>query len=99
MKEQLKNAELTASSTSTENEERRVAAVKKEYEDQISSLNEQISIIRVYRIVNGHTTIIYILYIVNHRLFPPKTIYRFQFRVHQLYAVYFQAKCCGGNTR
>ena len=44
MKEQLKNAELTASSTSTENEERRVAAVKKEYEDQISSLNEQISI-------------------------------------------------------
>ena len=44
MKEQLKNAELTASSTSTENEERRVTAVKKEYEDQISSLNEQISI-------------------------------------------------------
>ena len=44
MKEQLKKAELTASSTSTENEERRVAAVKKEYEEQISSLNEQISI-------------------------------------------------------
>lgn len=47
MKTQLKNAELKASSTSSENEERRVNAVKKEYEEQISSLNEQVQIMEM----------------------------------------------------
>ena len=42
----MEEAHLTSSSTAAENEERRVNSVRKEYEDQIAALNEQISIMQ-----------------------------------------------------
>ena len=46
LEKEVEEAHLTSSSTAAENEERRVNAVRKEYEDQIAALNEQITIIQ-----------------------------------------------------
>ena len=44
LEKEVEEARLSSSSTATENEERKVAAVKQEYEEQLAALNEQISI-------------------------------------------------------
>lgn len=46
LEKEVEEAHLTSSSTTAENEERRVNAVRKEYEDQIAALNEQITIMQ-----------------------------------------------------
>lgn len=46
LEKEVEEARLTSSSTVAENEERKVAAVRKEYEDQMAALNEQISIMQ-----------------------------------------------------
>lgn len=46
LEKEVEEARLTSSSTAAENEERRMNTVRKEYEDQIAALNEQISIMQ-----------------------------------------------------
>ena len=46
LEKEVEEARLSSSSTATENEERKVAAVKQEYEEQLAALNEQISIMQ-----------------------------------------------------
>ena len=46
LEKEVEEARLTSSSTVAENEERKGAAVRKEYEDQMAALNEQISIMQ-----------------------------------------------------